>query len=81
MKEIFYCYLRQWKLKGKIIEENKWVLNILLNFTIQKLAEGKTNYYKHSAAIFEEMMVANVFISVNGLIKMSSYKNYILYYS
>jgi hypothetical protein len=64
--------------KGKIIEEElSEILNILLNFTIQKLAEGKINYYKHSAAIFEEMMLANVFVSIDGLIKMSSYKNYI----
>ncbi|MBK8674404.1 MAG: hypothetical protein IPN93_15905 [Bacteroidetes bacterium] len=64
--------------KGKIIEEElSELFIILLNFTIQKIAEGKIAYYHNCAAIFEEMIESNVFVSVDGLLKMSTYKNYI----
>lgn len=64
--------------KGKFIaEELVEIFNILLNFTIQKIAIGEIDYYEKCASIFEVMIASEVLVCDDGFIKMGAYKNYI----
>lgn len=77
-EDFFILFGQMSTFKGKVIEEElSEILVILLDFAIQKITEGKTEFYHHCSSIFEEMIASNVFISGDGFLKMSSYKNYI----